>query len=126
MKKKLISGLLLLLFVLTICSGCTAADKDISSPENIRLTIEDAKKVVEDATPNNDITFHVENDGSLTFNDREYYRFQIYTLSEQPLEGDQGLYHQQFTYAWACVDVETGQLYELNTAHDALLEWTKG
>ncbi|MBR5524188.1 MAG: M56 family metallopeptidase [Clostridia bacterium] len=47
------------------------------------------------------------------------YVFHVYSLGEEPLEGEQGEYRQQFTKGWYMVDVDTGAVYDYMTERPA-------
>ena len=120
--------LLVVLLSLAICCGCaftseTPANSHFQGPEKISL--EDAKAVVEQALPIRPYKYYTEFQTVDTIEGRQYYYFLVYTLSSEPIMGDQGPFYQQFTYVWAYVDVQTGELYEMQPEGFELVPWNK-
>ena len=116
--------------LLAFSCGCANNTSDFSTTSDSNDTItqtgisaDDAKAAIESRLPEEPYDFVVELQGKDTENNREYYRFQIYTLGTEPLADEQGSFYQQFTYAWIYVDIQTGALYKRNTETQRLVEY---
>jgi len=112
-RKQIVIHIVILLVL--FCVGCslnTTPPSDTSAPTTI--SIEDAKNLISAQLPKKDYEFHIQFQREEIINNCDYYYFQVYTLSQEPLEGDMGSYNQQFTYAWIYVNSETGELYADN------------
>ena len=126
-------GKLFFLTVLFCC--CVACSSDIppvldssgfeATSTQHMISVAEAEAIVKSNLPTRSYEFFVEYDHKTTVQERSCYRFRVYTKGAEPIIIDNVPVYTAGTYAWACVDVHTGELFELSTTHEELVPWSE-
>lgn len=114
--------ILLLVFALLI-TGCNFSTRALSPNEAVELV--ESALISKEANISENM--QVEYDGEIEVAGNDYYRIHVYSTSTMELEDYNGNpYRQTFTYAWLCVDINTGAIYEEepNAVGDSLVPWS--
>lgn len=78
---------------------------------NYLISQKKALQIVIDNLPEKD--YNIDFEGVLTIDNKDYYKFHVYTVSTQPIiDADGNEVIMSFTKAWPYVDCNTGELFK--------------